>query len=48
MRNAKPGEPALIAIAIFATALLVIAARIGKTASCGVVFAEATSEAPRA
>src|SRR5450759_1775321 len=44
-RSAKPREPAPIAIAIFATALLVIAARIGNTASSGVVFAAATKEA---
>ena len=35
MRRAKPREPPPIAIAIFATVLLVIAARIGRTASFG-------------
>ena len=43
--SAKPREPAPIAIVIFAAALLVIAARIGNTASCGVIFAAATKDA---
>jgi hypothetical protein len=40
MRNANPREPAPNAMAIFAAVLLVSAARIGLTASCGVILPE--------
>ncbi len=45
MRRAKPREPPPIAIANFATVLLVIAARIGRTASCGVILSDAAKDA---
>ena len=44
-RHTKAREPAPAAISIFATVLLVTAARIGSTASRGAIFAAAAKEA---